>query len=334
LAPAFIVTRCQSLSRYRIASTSGSQRLFDLPLMAGKKTEIDLVAGLEASFFNRHLRFAGQEPRSTASSRTCSPIRQEPTSFGSIASSADGKSTPRCMGKGHDLFQQGLLKQDAAAPEADAKIHISLEALVQSDNVVDSFGGPCMQLEESVGSQGHPDSCRPACKYVRRKGGCRDGANCPNCHFCEWRRATRMKEQSAEPALFSAAKRMPPPGMCMLSVANGSPSVGSVGHPHSCAAPCKYFFKSSGCKDGGACTRCHICTWSRKQERKKVEDSQMPSAIAHEIMDAVQSSNLLQVSGSRFTSHSCPSSLKVNVGDAPMYISVTDPRVGQPVQSF
>lgn len=282
--------------------------------------EINNVAGFEASYFNRDFLFL-KEPSSTATSRTCSPIRMEPTSFESVVNSADGKSTPRFMGKGHNLFQQGVLKQDSAVSEADAKIHISLEALVQSESVVDSLCGPCVQLEPSIGSHGHPDSCRPACKYVRRKGGCRDGANCPNCHFCEWRRASRMKEQSAETTLISVSKRMPPPGMCMLSVANGSPSVGSVGHPHSCKAPCKYFFKTSGCKDGGACTRCHICRWSRKQERKKVEDiAQVPNSIP--------------VPGSQFTSYPCPPGFDMYVGNAPMYVSVADVGVEHGVQSF
>eukprot|EP00434_Breviolum_minutum_P036241 symbB.v1.2.032107.t1/scaffold3809.1/size49892/1 len=33
----------------------------------------------------------------------------------------------------------------------------------------------------SKGSVGHPFTCATACKYVKRKGGCRDGADCPHC---------------------------------------------------------------------------------------------------------------------------------------------------------
>lgn len=40
----------------------------------------------------------------------------------------------------------------------------------------------------SKGSAGHPHSCASPCRYVKRKSGCRDGADCPNCHFCFWRR--------------------------------------------------------------------------------------------------------------------------------------------------
>eukprot|EP00439_Symbiodinium_sp_Y106_P087040 s244_g38.t1 len=35
-------------------------------------------------------------------------------------------------------------------------------------------------------SVGHPFACAAACKYVKRKGGCRDGANCLLCHECFW----------------------------------------------------------------------------------------------------------------------------------------------------
>jgi len=44
-------------------------------------------------------------------------------------------------------------------------------------------------------------------------------------------------------------------------------SLGSRGHPLTCAAGCKYFWKVRGCKDGSACSRCHLCTWSRGKER-------------------------------------------------------------------
>jgi hypothetical protein len=45
-------------------------------------------------------------------------------------------------------------------------------------------------------------------------------------------------------------------------------SCGSVGHPHSCAEPCKYARKKRGCKDGLACSRCHLCTWYHKRNFK------------------------------------------------------------------
>mmetsp|Transcript_21968 Transcript_21968/g.51526 ORF Transcript_21968/g.51526 Transcript_21968/m.51526 type:complete len:244 (+) Transcript_21968:84-815(+) len=38
-------------------------------------------------------------------------------------------------------------------------------------------------------------------------------------------------------------------------------SRGSVGHPYTCSAPCKYVRKSRGCKDGDLCSHCHLCPW-------------------------------------------------------------------------
>lgn len=38
-------------------------------------------------------------------------------------------------------------------------------------------------------------------------------------------------------------------------------SCGTLGHPHSCAVPCKFFATRRGCKDGMACSHCHACHW-------------------------------------------------------------------------
>merc|ERR1719440_1327764 len=53
-----------------------------------------------------------------------------------------------------------------------------------------------------------------------------------------------------------------------------SVSVGSIGHPHSCAPACKYNGKKTGCKDGQLCDRCHICRWSRCTDRATNADAQ------------------------------------------------------------
>lgn len=50
------------------------------------------------------------------------------------------------------------------------------------------------------------------------------------------------------------------------------PSVGSLGHPLSCAPACKYVWRSRGCKEGFACTRCHICRYARAGERRFKEE--------------------------------------------------------------
>jgi len=46
------------------------------------------------------------------------------------------------------------------------------------------------------------------------------------------------------------------------------PSTGSIGHPHMCAAPCKFAGKHN-CKDGASCPKCHICTWTRAKCRER-----------------------------------------------------------------
>jgi len=51
-------------------------------------------------------------------------------------------------------------------------------------------------------------------------------------------------------------------------------SVGSVGHPHSCAAACKYARKPRGCKEGKMCDRCHLCFW-RKGGNKEPQTPQV-----------------------------------------------------------
>jgi len=50
-------------------------------------------------------------------------------------------------------------------------------------------------------------------------------------------------------------------------------SAGTVGHPFTCAAPCKYATKSGGCKDGAACDRCHLCKWKRSTESRRCGSS-------------------------------------------------------------
>ena len=43
---------------------------------------------------------------------------------------------------------------------------------------------------------------------------------------------------------------------------NICPSVGTIGHPYSCARwGCKYNTKAKGCNDGKLCLGCHICPW-------------------------------------------------------------------------
>jgi hypothetical protein len=53
-----------------------------------------------------------------------------------------------------------------------------------------------------------------------------------------------------------------------LITAENAPSRGSIGHPHSCAAACKYVKKPRGCKDGSDCDRCHLCAFRNSKHKK------------------------------------------------------------------
>lgn len=98
-------------------------------------------------------------------------------------------------------------------------------------------------LMPSKGSAGHPDGCGPACKYARRKNGCRDGADCPNCHLCHWRRSLDRNDADQPPQVVI--------------------SKGSRNHPTGCGPACKYVRRKGGCALGEDCMNCHWCFWRR-----------------------------------------------------------------------
>jgi len=52
------------------------------------------------------------------------------------------------------------------------------------------------------------------------------------------------------------------------------PSFWSHGHPHCCQAPCKFYRRQRGCKQGKECTRCRLCFLTRESERQKSAASQ------------------------------------------------------------
>lgn len=111
----------------------------------------------------------------------------------------------------------------------------------------------------SIGTRGHPNSCEKGCKYVWKKRGCRDGVNCLHCHLCR-PNSNPQVAKPPQPKSTDLASNVQPKA--------GKPaSIGSIGHPHSCSAACKYNGKKAGCKDGKLCNRCHVCRWSRCTDR-------------------------------------------------------------------
>jgi len=98
----------------------------------------------------------------------------------------------------------------------------------------------------SIGSAGHPHACAEACRYVKRKGGCRDGKNCKCCHLCFWTRTADKDVGKSEAPHEEAVV-----------------SIGTRGHPLNCGEACKYARRKGGCRDGASCTNCHACLWQR-----------------------------------------------------------------------
>mmetsp|Transcript_55071 Transcript_55071/g.108755 ORF Transcript_55071/g.108755 Transcript_55071/m.108755 type:complete len:253 (-) Transcript_55071:31-789(-) len=94
----------------------------------------------------------------------------------------------------------------------------------------------------SLGSVGHPNACAEPCE----DNDCMDPA-CRKCHQCGPRRLAGAREV----------------GSCQAECGSDCPSVGSLGHPNTCASPCKYQHRGGNCKDGRMCVRCHLCKWSR-----------------------------------------------------------------------
>lgn len=91
----------------------------------------------------------------------------------------------------------------------------------------------------SLGTKGHPYTCGEACRYARRKGGCRDGASCINCHACLWQRSRPSKPEQPfstidEPAQEEEAEQFSGPATTPRSqetavVPQSEPSPGEPG---------------------------------------------------------------------------------------------------------
>lgn len=64
-----------------------------------------------------------------------------------------------------------------------------------------------------------------------------------------------------------------PPAAATPASAEAEPleSIGSAGHPYTCAEACKYAKKPRGCKDGAACARCHQCGWHRYWSKRSTD---------------------------------------------------------------
>jgi hypothetical protein len=143
------------------------------------------------------------------------------------------------------------------------------------------------ELCTSLGSFGHPYRCAAACRYIKRKGGCKNGASCPECHLCFWQRkpSSQQVEFSQAPQFFAASDSAEtcPEGK-VDDITRGadfydSPSLGSVNHPHGCATACRYIYRKGGCRLGKSCLDCHLCHWRRERRPAVAEPRAMPLKV-------------------------------------------------------
>lgn len=262
-----------------------------------------------------------------------SPVMAGSISGGSPADGLTGIDTP--VDHGNRLGSAAELQRHAEALREELHHMAEAQELPPLEEPASSSSAPPpeqdkktqgsteTQAQISLGTVGHPVSCGQACRYVKRKGGCREGAACLCCHLCFW---VRHKDEQPPARRNQANQRRPISSMgtvghpvscgdaCSLAWTEGgcpagsacqkchrcTPeplpevvtyqgrfhphhrrllepgaagadvtqpaiafSVGSFGHPFSCAEPCKYAHKPRGCKDGQSCSRCHFCSWHR-----------------------------------------------------------------------
>lgn len=127
----------------------------------------------------------------------------------------------------------------------------------------------------SGGTVGHPYACAGPCPRLELPGGCALGIACPFCHACPPFRETH---KAAERAARAELQGRAPPISLASAWSRGARSAvdpcappaskGSIGHPHNCSQPCKYNRGHRVCKDGADCTRCHICVWTLRHDRR------------------------------------------------------------------
>mmetsp|Transcript_52506 Transcript_52506/g.170546 ORF Transcript_52506/g.170546 Transcript_52506/m.170546 type:complete len:287 (-) Transcript_52506:109-969(-) len=118
---------------------------------------------------------------------------REPGWSGGPGEMCSTATTPRCL----------VLSKVLPCMEPEEDCH--------EDSVATPRLGPMAGVESimgapSRGSVGHPAACAPACKYARKKRGCKDGADCSHCHLCVWHsQRPRSRFAAAAAALADAA---------------------------------------------------------------------------------------------------------------------------------
>jgi len=141
-------------------------------------------------------------PPTPVASQGTQTVEDFPETGGEIVlDDADGKLDEAPLEE--DACSQGEpSRQGANGPVVECEEEIGEPP---EDSVVTPRLGPLATVEcaasvrtsaslSSVGSVGHPLTCAPACKYVRKTRGCKDGAECSHCHFCVWHNSRSTHE--------------------------------------------------------------------------------------------------------------------------------------------
>jgi len=189
------------------------------------------------------------------------PAAALPPMTGSLAAAARAApsppAAPQVAQPGVRRASLGGATADAAGPAAPGR-----EATAVTAAVVEQLSWL------SLGSIGHPVRCAAACRYVKKKGGCRAGADCPNCHVCYWRRDaaqgnTEDQEKAQSGGGGDTSRVLTEEDLTVLAGAAGAVSIGTLNHPHGCGRPCRHARRKGGCRDGVDCPDCHACLWTR-----------------------------------------------------------------------
>jgi len=165
----------------------------------------------------------------------------------------------------------------------------------------------------SVGSKGHPLRCSTACRYIKKKGGCREGANCPNCHVCYWRRDAEQEredealEQAQSGTMGTSLRPAVDDPVILAQSAAGAISIGTLNHPHDCGQPCRYVRRREGCRDGASCPHCHACLWRRVPRGKHSTDQNDEDSLdGQHARDAPKNGHLADVQGAELGADRAP----------------------------
>eukprot|EP00929_Paragymnodinium_shiwhaense_P048606 TRINITY_DN24552_c0_g1_i1.p1 TRINITY_DN24552_c0_g1~~TRINITY_DN24552_c0_g1_i1.p1 ORF type:complete len:543 (+),score=100.68 TRINITY_DN24552_c0_g1_i1:139-1767(+) len=175
--------------------------------------------------------------------------------------------------QGLQALQQEQLLQQPQQPQPSQLSRRLAEATEEDEPIVSSTGEVAVR---SIGSSNHPRYCGLPCKYVRKRGGCKNGVQCARCHLCFWSRGSENEKralmlqqmrQTAEdsrdsPVATSANSSSKPSARPETShqpkQPTGEVSVGSVGHPYQCCGPCPHL-ATGRCEEGWLCRYCHVC---------------------------------------------------------------------------